>query len=101
MFLAQAKNNLETEIKTIKETLEQLHANDAVPSKQDCDVLYDDGSTRKIRLQRKRMGSYFSVLPDFKDEFSGEKHKLEAKYLKAGKAEEAEKSATWVAQEVK
>jgi len=41
------------------------------------------------------------VLPEYKEDFSTEKHKLEAKYLKAEKAEMADKACTWVVQEVK
>jgi hypothetical protein len=45
------------------------------------------------------MGTLFfhKVGDDFKDEFTGESHKLQAKYIKAGKAAMAEKACTWKA----
>lgn len=101
LYLSQQKAQIEKETAAIKEALEELYGSDAMPAKSDCDVLYSDGTFHKVRLQRKKTGSYFKVATEFKDEFAGEKHKLEARYLKAGKAEMAEKACTWVAQEVK
>jgi hypothetical protein len=92
---------LDAEAKAIKQALEELYSNDAIAKQTDADVLFSDGTFHKVRLQRKPTGSYFKVADDFKEEFSAEKHKLEGKYLKAGKAEMAEKACTWTAQEVK
>lgn len=101
LYLAQQKAMIERETASIKEALEELYASDSMPAKSDVEVLYSDGTFHKVRLQRKKTGTYFKVQTEYKDEFAGEKHKLEAKYLKAGKAEMAEKACTWVAQEVK
>lgn len=101
LYLVQQEKAISQEKSEVKEALEALHANNLISTKEDVPTLFSDGSTRTIRLQRKNGGSYFKVGAEFKDEFSGETSKLQAKYLKAGKAEMAEKAASWVAQEVK
>lgn len=101
LYLAQQKSLIEAETTKIKEALEELYAGDAMPAKSDVEVLYSDGTYHKVRLMRKKTGSYFKVADDFKADFSADKARLEARYLKDGRAEMAEKACTWVATEVK
>jgi hypothetical protein len=101
LYLNQQKTAIDKEVLAIKEALEDLYGSDAIGRQNDADVLFSDGTYHKVRLQRKAMGKYFKVLADFKDDFSAEKHKLEARYIKAEKAEMADKACTWVVQEVK
>jgi hypothetical protein len=101
LYINQQSKALDKEAKAIKEALEELYSHDQIAKQTDSDVLFSDGTFHKVRLQRKATGSYFKVADDFKEEFSAEKHKLEGKYIKAGKAEMADKACTWVAQEVK
>lgn len=101
LYLQQQKKAIEAEEREVKAALEELYSSDAIPAKGDMDMLFSDGTFHKVRLQRQKTGTYFKVGEDFKDEYSGESHKLQAKYLKAGKAEMAEKSPTWKVQEVK
>jgi hypothetical protein len=101
LYINQQQALLKKEADSIKEALEELYSNDGIARQTDADVLFSDGTCHKVRLQRKSTGQYFKVLPDFKDEFSTEKHKLEGRYLKAGKAEMADKACSWVAQEIR
>lgn len=101
LYLNQQAAQIKKEADIIKSTLEGLYASDEISAKSDSDVLFSDGTYHRVRLLRKNTGSYFKVLEEHKDDFSAEKHKLEGRYLKAGKAEMAQKACTWVAQEVK
>jgi hypothetical protein len=101
LYLTQQEKIIEKEKKEVKEALEELHSSDQVATKTDVDVLYSDGTFHKVRLQRVPTGTYFKVEDDFRDEFSQESHRMQAKYLKAGKAKMADKACTWRAQEVK
>jgi hypothetical protein len=101
LYLQQQKKTIEAEEREVKSALEELYASDAIPAKDDMDMLFSDGTFHKVRLARVKTGTYFRVADDHKDDFAGEKHKLEAKYLKAGKAEMAEKAPSWRVQEVK
>jgi hypothetical protein len=101
LYLQQNKKAIEAEEKEVKAALEELFTGDAIPAKGDMDMLFSDGTFHKVRLQRVPTGTYFKVGADFKDDYSQESHKLQAKYLKTGKAEMAEKSPTWKVQEVK
>ena len=64
-------------------------------------MLFSDGSTQKVRLQRVSTGTSFKVEDDYKDDFTAEKRKLEAEYMKNGRAKMAEKANSWRVQEVK
>ena len=101
LYVQRQKKTFETEEKEIKDKLEILHTANAIPTKSDINMLFDDGTSRKIRLQRQGTGTYFKVVDDYKDDFTKEAHNLQAKYLKAGKASMAEKAHTWKVQEVK
>jgi hypothetical protein len=101
LYLNQQQAQLKKEADEVKQALEELYTSDAIARQNDADVLFSDGTYHKVRIQRKAMGKYFKVLPEYKEDFSTEKHKLEAKYLKAEKAEMADKACTWVVQEVK
>ena len=101
LYLNQQASLIKQEADQVKQALEELYGSDAIPAASDSEILFSDGTYHKVRLQRKKSGTYFKVLPDHKDEFTTEKHKLEGRYLKAGKAEMAEKACSWVVQEVK
>ena len=101
LYLQQQKKLIETEEREVKVALEELYASDAIPAKDDMDMLFSDGTVHKVRLQRQKTGTYFKVSDDAKDEYAQDSHRLQARYLKAGKAEMAEKAATWKVQEVK
>ena len=101
LYLQQQKKTIEAEEREVKTALEELYVGNAIPGKEDIDVLFSDGNFQKVRLQRVATGSYFKVSDDFKDEWSTESHKLQARYIKAGKAEMAEKACTWKVQVVK
>lgn len=93
----QAKD-IDAEIKLLKENLEQLHEANALATKTDLPMLFTDGSTQTVRLQRVMTGTYFKVSGEHKDDYSLESQKLQQKYLKAGKAEMAQKAPTWKVQ---
>jgi hypothetical protein len=95
LYLQGQAKTVEEKIKETKEALEAMHAAHAIKTKTKLDALFNDGSKRKVQLSREATGTYFKVGDDFKDEFTGESHKLQAKYLKAGKAEMADKAHTW------
>lgn len=101
MYLQQQEKLIEKEITEVKKECEDLYKSNAIPAKDDVDMLFNDGTFRKVRLARIPTGTYFKVSDDFKDEYSQESHRMQAKYLKAGKAEIAEKSPTWKVREVK
>lgn len=101
LYLTQQEKAIEKEKKEVKAALDELHAANQVPTKSDVEVLFSDGTSRKVRLQRVATGTYFKVSDDHKDAYASDSHKLQARYLKEGKAEMAEKAATWKAQEVK
>lgn len=100
-YLQRQIKHLRTKEQEVKNALEELYASDAIPAKDDIDMLFNDGTFHKVRLQRQKTGTYFKVAEDYKEDYSKESHGLQAKYLKAGKAEMAEKAATWKVQEVK
>lgn len=101
LYLQSQENSIKQEIREIKNQLENLYAENAIPAKDDLKILYSDGEYRKIRLQRQKTGTYFKVKEEYKEEFSEESHSLQTKYLIANKAEMAEKACTWKVQEVK
>lgn len=101
LYLQQQKKTIESEEREVKSALEELYGNDAISAKADIDMLFSDGSYHKVRLARVKTGTYFKPLEDHKEDYSEESHKLQAKYLKAGKAEMAEKASSWRVQEVK
>ena len=101
LYLQQQKKTIESEESEVKKALEELYSSSAIPAKDDIDMLFSDGNFQKVRLQRVPTGTYFKVGDDFKDEYSAKKHKLEADYLKSGKATMAEKACTWKVQVVK
>ena len=95
LYLQGQEKHIEDEIKKIKAQCEKMYNASLVPARNDTSLLFDDGSTQKVRLQRVPTGTYFKVKDDYKDEFTGESHKLQAKYIRAGKAAMAEKACTW------
>lgn len=99
--LQHQQKQLAKEERVVKDALEALYAENSIPAKDDFDMLFSDGEYRKVRLVRQKTGTYLKVRDDHKEEFSQESHRLQAKYLKAGKAEMAEKACTWKVQEVK
>lgn len=101
LSLTQQEKQIKQQITETKAALEALYAANGIAAKSDVPALFSDGSTRKVRLQRVSTGTYFKVGDDHKEEFAAESHKLQSKYIKAGKAEMAEKAPTWKAQEVK
>jgi hypothetical protein len=101
LSLTQQEKQIKQQIAEAKTALEALYAASKIPAKNDVPALFSDGSTRKVRLQRVPTGTYFKVGDDHKEEFNAEAHKLQSKYIKAGKAEMAEKAPTWKVQEVK
>lgn len=101
LYLQQQKKTIETEEGEVKNALEELYGSSVIPAKDDIDMLFSDGTFRKVRLARIKTGTYFKVSDDFKDEYSAESRQLQAAYLSAGKAKMAEKSPTWKVQEVK
>ena len=100
-YLQQQEKAIKKEVDEIKATLEKLYSSDKIAAKSDIDMLFSDSIRRKIRLSRQNGGTYFKVSEDAKDEFSADAHRLQAKYLIAGKAEMAEKAHSWKVQEVK
>lgn len=101
LYLTQHENAIKKEKDEVRAALNELHASNQIPTKSDMEVLFSDGTFRKIRLQQVKTGTYFKVGDDHKDAYSSDSHKLQAKYLKEGKAEMAEKASTWKVQEVK
>lgn len=101
LYLQQQKKTIESEESEVKKALEELYSSSAIPAKDDIDMLFTDGNFQKVRLQRVPTGTYFKVKDDYKDEYSAKKHKLEADYLKSGKATMAEKACSWRVQVVK
>ena len=95
LYLQGQANHIEDEIKKVKAQCEEMYSADLVPAKNDTSVLFSDGSTQKVRLQRVSTGTYFKVEDDYKDDFTAKKRKLEADYLKNGRATMAEKACTW------
>lgn len=101
LYLQQHKKTIEKEEKEVKAALDELHSNGIIATKTDVDMLFSDGTFHKVRLQRVSSGTYFKVGDDYKEEFAQEKHRMEAKYLMAGKAGMADKAHSWKVQEVK
>ena len=101
LYLQGQANHIEDEIKKVKAQCEEMYSADLVPAKNDTSVLFSDGSTQKVRLQRVSTGTYFCVEDDHKDDFTARKRRLEAEYLKNGRATMAEKACSWRVQVVK
>lgn len=101
LYLTQQEKAVEKEKKEIKQQCEDLFKSNALAAKSDTSCEFSDGSIQKIRLGRRETGTYFKVGEDHSEEYRAEFAKLQAKYLKAGKAEMANKECTWVAQVVK
>ena len=101
LYLQQQEKTIKSEESEVKKALEELYSSNAIPAKGDIDMLFTDGNFQKVRLQRVPTGTYFKVKDDYKDEYSAKKHKLEADYLKSGKATMAEKACSWRVQVVK
>jgi hypothetical protein len=95
LYLQGQEKTVKDQISKLKEELEAMHATHAIATKTECNALFNDGTTKKVRLSREGTGTYFKVGDDFKDEFTSESHKLQAKYLEAGKAEMADKAHSW------
>lgn len=100
-YLTQQENAIKEKKDEVKAALNELHASNKIPTKSDMEVLFSDGTFRKLRLQQVKTGTYFKAGDDHKDSYSSDSHKLQARYLKEGKAEMAEKASTWKVQEVK
>jgi hypothetical protein len=100
LTVQQQKKAIESEESEIKTRLERLHADGAIPTRQDISMLFSDNQYHTVRLLRQKTGTYFKVLPDHKEAFAAERQKLESKYLKDGRAETAEKSPTWKVSQV-
>jgi hypothetical protein len=100
-YLQQHKKTIKEEEEGVKAALEKLHASGTIATKADMDMLFSDGSFKKVRLQRVPTGTYFKVGDDYKEDFAQEAHRLQARYLKAGKASMADKAHSWKVQEVK
>ena len=100
-YVQQKQKALKTEEDTIKQALEDLYTYNPIPAKVDIQMLFSDGTFRRVRLQRQKTGTYFKVADDYKDDYSKESHGLQAKYLNSGRAKMAEKAATWKVREVK
>lgn len=92
---------IEKRIKEIKSILEQMFADNRITARDDMSVLFNDGTTKRVRLQRVSTGTYFKVGDDYKEDYARDSHGLQAKYLKAGKAKMAEKAHSWKVQEIK
>ncbi len=101
LYLTQQEKLVEKEKKEIKQKCEDLFYFNALAAKTDVSCEFSDGSIQKIRLGRRETGTYFKVSEDHSEEYKAEVAKLQAKYLKAGKAEMAKKECTWVAQVIK
>ena len=95
LYLQGQEKHIEDEIKRVKAQCEEMYNASLVPAKNDTSLLFSDGSTQKVRLQRVSTGTYFKVEDDYKDDFTAKKRKLEADYLKDGRATMAEKACTW------
>ena len=100
-YVQQQQEAFKTEEDTIKQALEDLYTYNPIPAKVDIQMLFNDGTFRRVRLQRQKTGTYFKVADDYKDDYSKESHGLQAKYLNSGRAKMAEKAATWNVREVK
>jgi hypothetical protein len=101
LYLTQQEKIVEQEKKQIKQQCEELFKANELAAKSDTSCQFSDGSIQKIRLGRRATGTYFKVGEDHSEEYKSESAKLQAKYLKAGKAEMADKECTWVAQVIK
>jgi hypothetical protein len=100
-YLTQQAKQIKDDQEQVKAALEDLYTRNLIPAEEVVVALYSDGSQRRIKLARKKTGTYFRVGDEHKEEFSADKQRLEARYLKAGKASMADKACTWEAREVK
>jgi ElaB/YqjD/DUF883 family membrane-anchored ribosome-binding protein len=101
MHLQNTGKQIEEDVKKIKAKCERLYSENAIPAKNDLELLFDDQSVQKVRLSRQETGTYFKPNEECKDEFNNLKRQIEGLFLDAGKAEMAEKACTWKAQVVK
>jgi hypothetical protein len=101
LYLTQQIKQLEAEKESLKRTLEKGWEEGVVPATLDSELLFSDGSTRKVRLSRQGTGTFFKIKQEFKEEYLSRLDKLQKQYIKDGKAAMAEKSHTWVAKEIK
>jgi hypothetical protein len=101
LYLQGQEKHIKDEIKKVKAQCEEMYNASLVPAKNDTSLLFSDGSTQKVRLQRVSTGTYFKVEDDHKDDFTAKKRKLEADYLKNGRATMAEKACSWRVEVVK
>ena len=102
LYITQQESALKTEKDRIKEQLEELYYFNVMPARpDDIEAMFSDGTTRNIRLQRVSTGSYFKVADEYKGEYKAKSDKLNGEFIKAGKAEMAEKACTWKVREVK
>lgn len=100
LCLQQQKKAVEKEERITRNALEELYNTNAIPAKDDMDMLFSDGTFHKVRLARVKTGTYFKVSDDFKNQYLADSAQLQAAYLSAGKAEMAEKAPSWRVQEV-
>jgi len=101
LYLQQQKKAIGEEEAEVKAALENLHAAGKIPTKEDLDMLFSDGTFHRVRLQRQKAGTYFKVSDDAKEDYAADSHRLQARYLEDGRAQMAEKAATWRVQEVR
>jgi hypothetical protein len=100
-YLTQQEGQIERQKKEVKEALEKLHKANLIAAKDSFDILYNDGTTKKVQLSREGTGTYFKVGEEYKDEFSADAARLQARYIKAGKGSIVEKAHTWKTRELK
>ena len=101
MYLQNTEKQIAEEVKGIKAECEKLYSEHVIPAKNDLELLFDDQSVQKVRLNRQETGTYFKPNEEHKEEFNNLKRQIEGLFLDAGKAEMAEKACTWKAQVVK
>ena len=100
-YLTQQAKQIKDDQEQVKAALEDLYARNLIPAEEVVAVLYSDGSQRRIKLARKRAGTYFKVGSEHKKDFTADEQRLKARYLKDGRATMADKACTWEAREVK
>jgi gas vesicle protein len=78
-YLTQQESQLKKEKDEIKQTLEELYNANLIPAKDSVDVLYSDGTYRRVQLSREKTGTYFSAKDEYKDELSSDKGRVDAR----------------------
>jgi len=101
MYLQNTEKQIAEEVKRIKAECEKLYSEHVIPARNDLELLFDDQSVQKVRLNRQETGTYFKPNEEYKEEFNNLKRQIEGLFLDAGKAKMAEKACTWKAQVVK